>query len=140
MTFSGEGSYDGKIRVYIDNSEKPVLEENVLKLLSGQLLAGEPLSSSVSPETETDKRGHNLYLPLPFSKHCRITYECNAIKISGKHESQASITISAIGNMRRIPKLYPFPKTNSKVPEELIKKTNEILMSPEKIKKDRTAL
>ena len=25
MTFSGPGSYDGKIRVYIDNAEKPVL-------------------------------------------------------------------------------------------------------------------
>lgn len=74
MTFAGEGSYNGTIRVYIDNVENPVLEENVLKLLSGQLLAGEPLSSSVSPETDLDRRGHNLYLPIPFSKHCRITY------------------------------------------------------------------
>jgi hypothetical protein len=62
MTFAGEGSYNGIMRVYIDNTEKPVLEENVLKLLSGQLLAGEPLSSSVSPETESDRRGHNLHL------------------------------------------------------------------------------
>ena len=45
MTFSGEGSYDGKIRVYIDNVKIPVLEENVLKLLSGHLPAGEPLEN-----------------------------------------------------------------------------------------------
>ena len=82
MTFSGEGSYDGIIRVYIDNNNKPVVEDNVLNLLSGHALAGEPLSSSVSPETDRDKRGHNLYLPIPYSKHCRITYQCEAIQIT----------------------------------------------------------
>jgi hypothetical protein len=82
MTFAGEGSYDGIIRVYIDNDEKPVIEDNVLKVISGQLLTGEPLSSSVSPLTNINQRGHNLYMPIPFSKHCKITYECKAIVIS----------------------------------------------------------
>jgi len=82
MTFAGEGSYDGIVRVYIDDNKTPVIEDNILKVLSGQLLAGEPLSSSVSPETGLHQRGHNLYLPVPFRKHCRITYECDAIVIS----------------------------------------------------------
>ena len=137
MTFSGEGSYDGKIRVYIDNSEKPVLEENVLKLLSGQLLAGEPLSSSVSPETETDKRGHNLYLPIPFSKHCRITYECNAIKISGKSRKPSIYYNICYREYEKDTRVISFSENELKGAGELIKKTNEILMSPEKIKKDK---
>ncbi|MFP4488239.1 MAG: DUF2961 domain-containing protein, partial [Bacteroidales bacterium] len=51
MTFAGEGSHGGIIRVYIDNDEDPVIEDNVLEVLSGELLAGAPLSTSVSPDT-----------------------------------------------------------------------------------------
>ncbi|MCK5821103.1 MAG: DUF2961 domain-containing protein, partial [Bacteroidales bacterium] len=42
-------------------------------------LAGEPLSTSVSNETDYYKRGHNLYLPIPYSEHMIITYECDAL-------------------------------------------------------------
>ena len=82
MTFAGSGSHDGTVRVYLDNNEKPLIEDNILKVLSGQLLAGEPLSSSVSPESDYYRRGHNLYLPIPYSKHCKITYECDSIIIN----------------------------------------------------------
>ncbi|MDZ7738251.1 MAG: hypothetical protein U5K32_04090 [Bacteroidales bacterium] len=68
MTFAGEGSHTGIIRVYIDNDEKPLIEDQVLKVLSGELLAGKPLSVSVSPDTDYHMRGHNLYLPL-FNRH-----------------------------------------------------------------------
>ncbi len=84
MTFAGEGSYEGTIRVYLDGSEKPVIEDKVLKVISGQLLAGEPLSASVSPESDYHQRGHNLYLPIPYARSCKITYECDSIKVEGK--------------------------------------------------------
>ena len=80
MTFAGEGASEGTLRIYIDNRENPVIEGNVLEILSGELLATEPLASSVSPETEYQRRGHNLYLPIPYSQHCKITYECDAVK------------------------------------------------------------
>ncbi len=82
MTFAGEGSHEGIIRIYIDNEENPIIEDNVLKVLSGESLAGTPLSASVSPDTDYHMRGHNLYLPLPYSRHCKITYECDSIKIN----------------------------------------------------------
>ena len=82
MTFAGAGSHDGTVRVYLDSNEQPVIEDNILTVLSGQLLAGEPLSSSVSPESDYYRRGHNLYLPVPYSGHCKITYECDSILIS----------------------------------------------------------
>jgi hypothetical protein len=129
MTFSGSGSYDGKIRVYIDNAEKPVLEENVLKLLSGQLLAGEPLSSSVSPETDADKRGHNLYLPLPFSKHCRITYECDSIKISGGKREPSIYYNICYREYEADTKVISFSGNELENAKELIVKTNELLLS-----------
>lgn len=81
MTFAGAGASEGTLRIYIDNQPDPVIEDNVLKILSGGLLAGEPLSSSVSPLTDYQRRGHNLYLPLPYAEHCKITYECDSIVI-----------------------------------------------------------
>ncbi len=82
MTFAGAGSHDGTVRIYLDSDEQPVIEDNILKVLSGQLLAGEPLSASVSPESDYFRRGHNLYLPIPYSEHCKITYECDSILIT----------------------------------------------------------
>lgn len=79
MTFAGEGAIDGTLRIYIDGVEDPVVEGNVLDILSGTELAPEPLATSVSPETEYERRGHNLYLPIPYAKHCKITYECDAV-------------------------------------------------------------
>ena len=80
MTFAGEGASEGTLRIYIDNNETPVIKGSVLEILSGKLLATEPLASSVSPKTEYQRRGHNLYLPIPYSRHCKITYECDAVK------------------------------------------------------------
>lgn len=80
MTFAGEGASDGTLRIYIDGNETPEVEGNVLDVLSGELLAPAPLASSVSPETEYQRRGHNLYLPVPYAEHCKITYECDAVK------------------------------------------------------------
>jgi hypothetical protein len=80
-TFAGEGAADGTVRIYIDHQEKPVFEGNILDLVSGEMLASEPLAASVSPETDYKQRGHNLYLPLPYNQHCKITYECDAVQI-----------------------------------------------------------
>lgn len=80
MTFAGEGSTDGILRFYIDGNEKPVIEGNALEVLSGGVLAPNPLSASVSPETEYERRGHNLYLPIPYAEHCKITIENDSVK------------------------------------------------------------
>lgn len=81
MTFAGEGAAGGIVRVYIDNNPEPVIQGDILELLSGEMIASEPLAASVSPETEYEQRGHNLYLPLPYGKHCKITYECDAVRM-----------------------------------------------------------
>ncbi len=65
----------GLLRVYLDGNEKPEIEGKVLDVLSGGQLCGEPLSSSVSVKTDYLKRGHNLYLPIPYATRCLITYE-----------------------------------------------------------------
>ncbi len=69
----------GVLRFYFDNESTPRLEGEPMELISGGGLAGAPLSFSVSEDTEYERRGHNLYLPIPYSKHLKITYETGGI-------------------------------------------------------------
>ena len=83
MTFAGENSGRGILRIYFDNQDKPTIEGTAFDVLSGKLLTGEPLASSVSDSTKYERRGHNLYLPLPYSSNCKITYQSDNIKDPG---------------------------------------------------------
>ena len=62
--------YDGILRVYLDGSDTPVLEGTGDELVAGKSAAivGAPLSAKRAA-------GCNLYLPIPFRKHCKITYD-----------------------------------------------------------------
>jgi hypothetical protein len=73
--------YKGKgiLRVYIDGNEDPELEGEVLKMMSGGGIVEPPLASSVSELTDYIKRGHNLYFPIAYNKHCKITYESDYV-------------------------------------------------------------
>ena len=100
MTFAGEGAGDGTIRIYIDGEEEPTIEGRAFDLISGGLLAGPPLSVSVAPTTVHKRRGHNLYLPVPYNS-CKITYQGSGIKENEQGEiSDESVAIYYIINYR----------------------------------------
>jgi hypothetical protein len=82
MTFGNADALKSYIRVYIDGDPVPVLEGMAPDLVGGGILAPEPLSASVSPTTELQARGYNLYLPLPFAKSFKITLENEAVIIT----------------------------------------------------------
>ena len=75
----------GILRIYIDG--KLASEGPVLDMLSGGLLCAPPLSDSVSPQTDYLRRGHNLYLPIPYAKSCKLTYE--SATVWARHNSEA---------------------------------------------------
>jgi len=83
MTFAGENCGRGILRFYFDNQKIPAIEGPALDILSGTLLTTEPLASSVSDSTVYEMRGHNLYLPLPYSQLCKVTYESANIADAG---------------------------------------------------------
>ena len=58
----------GTIRIYLDGAETPAFEGLMDTLVSPEWLVGPPLG---------DIRciGRNLYLPIPYAKHCKITYD-----------------------------------------------------------------
>jgi len=62
------GNPIGNIRVYIDGAKEPVINEPAKRLIGGDALVGPPLS-------EVTARGMNLYLPIPYAKSCKITYD-----------------------------------------------------------------
>ena len=86
----GGGEFsNGTLRVYIDGKAEPVIEGPMADLISGGRLVGEPLSRGVSPETAFRHRGHNLYLPIPYAKHCKVTYETKSFIDKGARKGEA---------------------------------------------------
>jgi hypothetical protein len=60
--------YKVVFRIYLDGSDTPTIEANIGDLIGGNYLAGAPLS-------EVTANGRNLYLPIPYAKHCKVTVD-----------------------------------------------------------------
>ncbi len=57
----------GKIRIYLDNNPTPAIEEEMTDLLGGKMAEfPEPIAGERS-------RGWNLYFPIPYARHCKVT-------------------------------------------------------------------
>ncbi|MBN1419565.1 MAG: DUF2961 domain-containing protein [Planctomycetes bacterium] len=56
----------GTIQIFIDGEESPRLAVEMQKLLGGKI---EPLTE---PIAGVRSRGWNLYLPIPYQKHCKV--------------------------------------------------------------------
>ena len=81
MTFAGDFGGSGCIRIYIDGDSEPAVTGNPLDILSGDKIAIEPLASSISKLTLMQShRGLNLFYPIPYAKHCKITYSSDHIR------------------------------------------------------------
>jgi len=80
---------NGTMRVYLDGNPEPAISGPIADLISGDKLIGPPFSESVSPDTVYERRGHNLYLPIPYAMHCKVTYESDAITDVGAKKGEA---------------------------------------------------
>ncbi|MDN5211366.1 DUF2961 domain-containing protein [Fulvivirgaceae bacterium BMA12] len=76
-TFGGVPSdYGGIYRIYIDDDPYPVIEMHNQNLLGKAGLVGKPFSFYAPEKAENDVwRGRNLFLPIPYNKRCKITYD-----------------------------------------------------------------
>lgn len=66
--------HDGTLRIYIDGNPIPVIEGEIISILGKNDLVGYPLASSVAETAQDKYKSFNLYLPIPFSSSCKITY------------------------------------------------------------------
>ena len=85
----GKNFSDGTLRVYLDNNPEPVIEGPISKIIDGGALVTGPLSEGVSPQTPYGQRGHNLYLPIPYARHCKVTYATDVLVDEGAHRGEA---------------------------------------------------
>lgn len=91
MTFAGENSGKGMLRFYFDGESTPTIVGPAMDVLSGKALIDGILANSVSDSTAYHMRGHNLYLPVPYAKSCKITYESDQILDAGAKTGGESV-------------------------------------------------
>ena len=67
----------GTLRIYFDNASSPQIEGRIDEIISSNKYVGATLSQKVASFQENGGwfEGHNLYFPLPYAKHCKVTYE-----------------------------------------------------------------
>ncbi|MHC4674420.1 MAG: glycoside hydrolase family 172 protein, partial [Planctomycetota bacterium] len=58
---------EGTLRIYLDRSDKPVIESDMKKLLKGEY------SGLPHPIAGVRAKGWNLYFPIPYAQHCKVT-------------------------------------------------------------------
>ncbi|MCX5669793.1 MAG: DUF2961 domain-containing protein, partial [Planctomycetota bacterium] len=67
------------VRFYLDGADEPAIEGPPFEILAGGALVPKPLSIENAHGAPGAPGGMNLYLPIPYAKHCKITYsEVNA--------------------------------------------------------------
>lgn len=65
----------GWLRIYLDGAAEPTLTFPAYDLLSGELGVGEPLAQPHPGYHPDSNGGNNLYLPIPYARHCKVTWE-----------------------------------------------------------------
>ncbi len=67
--WTGGADPKGKVRFYLDGADAPAIEAALYDLLGGRDFVPKPLA------IENSGKATNLYLPVPYAKHCKITYD-----------------------------------------------------------------
>lgn len=67
----------GMVRLYLDGADTPVISGQLQDLLCGRSFVHRPLA------IENPKQAGNLWLPIPYARHCKVTYEEINPKIPG---------------------------------------------------------
>jgi hypothetical protein len=62
------------LRFYLDGAEEPAIEGYPCDILAGVALAPKPLSMEYAKAPAGSPGGMNLYLPIPYARHCKVTY------------------------------------------------------------------
>jgi len=65
----------GNLRIYLDGQKSPILTIPAYDLMKSGLNVGPALLAPHSSYEPKEKGGSTLCLPIPFAKHCKITWE-----------------------------------------------------------------
>jgi hypothetical protein len=116
----------GMIRFYFDNVEKAAIEVPAFDLMKAGFNIDPALLNPHSSYEPEGKGGNTLYLPLPYQKHCKVTWEytdTDAMKTAHYYQI----------NYRTYPsdtKVKTFAMNDLAAEKELIDKTEAALWNP----------
>jgi len=127
----GKEFSNGTLRVYLDGQPQPVIEGTIADVVDRGALTGPPLSEGVSPLTNYDRRGHNLYLPIPYGKHCKITYSTSAPVDSADHPGEALYYQINYRTYDPGTRVQSFSMAQLKEYHDAIDRTQRLLLEPE---------
>lgn len=143
MTGAGKVRGQGTLRIYIDGYEKPVISQTIRSFVGQNKEVGYPLSCSVSTENIADERGHNLYLPIPYAKSCKITYQSDLIVPEGNPwETKSEILYYNIDYRvyGEETKIESFTAQSIAQNQSLIRATNQMLLNGGYSKENKSAV
>lgn len=112
----------GILRIYLDGAEKPTVVFPAYDLLSGKFHIGAPLAQSHPGYHSNGGGGNTLYLPIPYAKHCKVTWE------EARHGSryyQINYRTYAPGT-----KVQTFAWKDCEALRPLTRRVNQTLLSP----------
>ncbi|MES2807703.1 MAG: glycoside hydrolase family 172 protein, partial [Bacteroidota bacterium] len=65
----------GNIRIYFDGDTEPEITIPAYDLMKSDMPLGKGLLQAHSSYEAKEKGGSNMYLPMPYAKHCKVTFE-----------------------------------------------------------------
>ncbi len=67
---------DGRLRIYFDGAATPAITISSFDFLNNSVVRpGEPLLTAHPGYAAKGRGGNTLFLPLPYAKHCKVTWE-----------------------------------------------------------------
>ena len=117
--------FDGTVRIYLDGSKTPIYEATADALVGGDTIVGKPLSNVVG------WNGRNLYLPIPFAKHCKVTYDGPNQQDTGKFEDCIYYNINYVEYPSGTP-IKTFSKADLTTHADLLAQVQKGLLEPHK--------
>lgn len=116
----------GKLRFYFDNETKPSVEIPAYDLLKAGFNLGTALLNPHSSYEPNGKGGNTLYFPIPYQKHCKITFEfTDSSTIKTSHYYQVNYRTYAPGT-----KVKTFSKEDLNTYRSTIDKAEASLWHP----------
>jgi D-arabinan exo alpha-(1,3)/(1,5)-arabinofuranosidase (non-reducing end) len=112
----------GVLRIYLDNAREPTLVFSAFDLFSGKLPVGAPLAQPHPGYSADGGGGNTLYVPIPYSKHCKVTWEEAS---QGSRYYQINYRTYAPGT-----KVQSFTRENFESLRPLIQRVNKALLAP----------
>jgi hypothetical protein len=125
----------GKLRIYFDGNTQPEIIIPAYDLMKLELNPGLALLTPHSSYQPIEKGGSTLYLPMPYAKHCKVTWEDAAPEIKEPRYYQI--------NFRRYKRntiVQTFSLKEAAQLKNLLEETNEKLLHPLDVTAGTTSL